>query len=105
MNTIRTLTISFSLFLVVEPVEETVGDFHSSVRQFSPYMPSVQNQFYPGYEAGYGSSTTPEPSPEPFIDPATPTNVTVIKGKSAMLACVVRDVGTAAVIEFASLFC
>ena len=33
----------------------------------------------------------------PYIDPSTPTNVTVIKGKTAMLACVVRNVGKAAV--------
>ena len=33
----------------------------------------------------------------PYIDSSTPTNVTVIKGKTAMLACVVRNVGKAAV--------
>ncbi len=33
----------------------------------------------------------------PYIDPSTPSNVTVIKGKTAMLACVVRNVGKAAV--------
>ena len=33
----------------------------------------------------------------PFIDATTPTNVTVIKGKTAMLACVVRNLGTAKV--------
>ena len=36
----------------------------------------------------------------PYIDPSTPTNVTVIKGKTAMLACVVRNVGKAAVSRF-----
>jgi hypothetical protein len=49
------------------------------------------NYFYTETEAS--ESTTLRP----FIDPSTPTNVTVIKGKTAMLACVVRNVGKAAV--------
>ena len=40
----------------------------------------------------------------PYIDPSTPTNVTVIKGKTAMLACVVRNVGKAAVSRFFRAF-
>ena len=83
---------------VVEPVEETVAEFQSSMRQFSPNLPSIGNHFYPIYgAAGAFGTTTPEPTPEPYIDPSTPANVTVIKGKSAMLACVVREIGDAAV--------
>jgi len=40
---------------------------------------------------------TPEPTLAPYIEASTPTNVTVIKGKTAMLACVVRNLGTAKV--------
>ena len=56
----------------------------------------LEEHFYP-----FGT-TAPEPTPKPSIDPNTPTNVTVIKGKAAMLACMVRNVGKAAVSE---LFC
>ena len=35
----------------------------------------------------------------PFIDPETPVNVTVVRGKTATLACVVRNLGTASVSE------
>jgi len=85
------------LLKLVEPVEESVGDYKSSIsRKFSSYVPAVENHFYP-YGSGYGSMTSPEPIPEPFIDPSTPTNVTVIKGKSAMLACVVHHVEDSAV--------
>ena len=83
---------------MVEPVEETVAEFQSSMKQFSPNLPSIGNHFYPIYgAAGAFGTTTPEPTPEPYIDPTTPANVTVIKGKSAMLACVVREIGDAAV--------
>ena len=83
---------------MVEPVEETVAEFQSSMRQFSPNLPSIGNHFYPIYgAAGALGTTTPEPTPEPYIDPSTPANVTVIKGKSAMLACVVREIGDSAV--------
>ena len=78
-------------------MEESVGDYESSIsRKFSSYVPAVENHFYP-YGSGYGSMTSPEPIPEPFIDPSTPTNVTVIKGKSAMLACVVHHLEDSAV--------
>ena len=40
----------------------------------------------------------------PFIDATTPTNVTVIKGKTAMLACVVRNLGTAKVASYRLLY-
>ena len=91
---IRIFSLTFS---VVEPVEESVGNYKSSIsRKFSSYVPAVENHFYP-YGSGYGSMTSPEPIPEPFIDPSTPTNVTVIKGKSAMLACVVHHVEDSAV--------
>ena len=33
----------------------------------------------------------------PFVDPETPTNVTVVRGRTATLACVVRNLGTASV--------
>ena len=46
----------------------------------------------------------PSTTMRPFIDPSTPTNVTVIKGKTAMLACVVRNVGKAAVSFVVNLF-
>jgi hypothetical protein len=59
------------------------------------YIEPNGQYFYP-YKSGYGS-TTMEPTPQPYIDPTTPNNVTVIKGKSTMLACVVRNVGNAAV--------
>ena len=75
-----------------------MAEFQSSMRQFSPNLPSIGNHFYPIYgAAGAFGTTTPEPTPEPYIDPTTPANVTVIKGKSAMLACVVREIGDAAV--------
>ena len=70
------------------------SDFHS-VNQFDAY-PSVQDNHF--YVDPFGFSTTPEVTPTPSIDLTTPRNVTVIKGKTAMLACVVRDVGKAAVI-------
>ena len=81
---------------VAEPVEENMAssDFHS-VNQFDAY-PSVQDNHF--YVDPFGFSTTPEVTPTPSIDLTTPRNVTVIKGKTAMLACVVRDVGKAAVI-------
>ncbi|XP_040569501.1 kin of IRRE-like protein 1 [Lepeophtheirus salmonis] len=43
------------------------------------------------------SSTDSTPTRKPMIDASTPTNVTVIKGKTAILACVVRNLGTASV--------
>ena len=83
----------FTFFSVAEPVEESFDNNQMS----EPY---VVDSFYP---YNYGVSTTPEATPHPFIDPTTPTNVTVIKGKYAMLACVVRHVGNAAVIYLALL--
>lgn len=41
----------------------------------------------------------------PYIDPTTPTNVTVIRGKTAMLVCVVTDLGTAKVCLRTSKYC
>ena len=88
---------------VVEPVEENMAspDFHS-VKQFDAYVPSVQDNHF--YVDPFGFSTTPDVTPTPSIDLTTPKNVTVIKGKTAMLACVVRDVGKAAVILFYHIF-
>ena len=76
-------------------------DFHS-VKQFDAYVPSVQDNHF--YVDPFGFSTTPDVTPTPSIDLTTPKNVTVIKGKTAMLACVVRDVGKAAVILFYHIF-
>lgn len=81
------------LFQVAEPVEEHVPDFLSKL---PPYVEPSDDLYYP-YGGSYYGSTTPEPTPKPYIDPTTPSNVTVIKGKTAMLACVVRNLGTAAV--------
>ena len=73
---------------MAEPVEENVGVGQS----FMPRMlPVLDDHFYP-----YGT-TAAEPTLSPSIDHSTPANVTVIKGKSATLACVVRNVGKAAV--------
>ena len=46
------------------------------------------------------STSTTSTTLAPYIDPTTPTNVTVIKGKKAMLVCVVNDLGTAKVNSF-----
>ena len=43
------------------------------------------------------SSSTTTTTLAPYIDPTTPTNVTVIRGKTSMLVCVVTDLGTAKV--------
>ena len=43
------------------------------------------------------TSSTTSSTLAPYIDPTTPTNVTVIRGKTAMLVCVVTDLGTAKV--------
>ena len=50
------------------------------------------------YDDYYGSDGGDDGAP--FIDPSTPTNVTVTRGKTAMLACVVRNLGTASVRFF-----
>eukprot|EP00093_Oithona_nana_P008613 08613.XXX_287334_271768_1 [CDS] Oithona nana genome sequencing. len=90
------ISLFMASFKVVEPVEENMAspDFHS-VKQFDAYVPSVQDNHF--YVDPFGFSTTPDVTPTPSIDLTTPKNVTVIKGKTAMLACVVRDVGKAAV--------
>jgi hypothetical protein len=50
-----------------------------------------------GREPFYYDRTTPDPDLRPFIDAETPLNVTVVRGKTAVLACVVRNLGTASV--------
>ena len=69
---------SFVSFAVTQTYEEDISDYGG-------------NYLYTETEA------TESTTLRPFIDPSTPTNVTVIKGKTAMLACVVRNVGKAAV--------
>lgn len=89
-----------SFFPVAQPVEDI---YHQNgLNGGSPYVappPPVLDHdlFYPFGATHANYDTDEEPTPKPFIDPSTPTNVTVIKGKSAMLACVVRNVGKAAV--------
>ena len=70
---------------MVQPVEDYFSD--------GP-LPVFDTEFYP---FGRVTMSADETTPAPSIDPNTPTNVTVIKGKTAMLACVVRNVGKAAV--------
>ena len=78
-----------------EPVEENVH----GPKSFMPHaLPALDDHFYP-----YGT-TAAEPTLSPSIDHSTPTNVTVIKGKSATLACVVRNVGNAAVRQLFSSY-
>ena len=82
---------TLSFISAAEPVEENVRD---GSKTFMPHaLPALDDHFYP-----YGT-TAAEPTLSPSIDHTTPTNVTVIKGKSATLACVVRNVGNAAVIQ------
>ena len=51
-------------------------------------------EYYYDGDDGEGGGAGP-----PWIDPETPTNVTVVAGKTAILACVVRQLGTASVSE------
>ena len=48
---------------------------------------------FEGNEAIDGADATVAP----WIDASTPTNVTVVAGRTAILACVVRELGTASV--------
>ena len=86
---------TYNSISAAEPVEENVH----GPKSFMPHaLPALDDHFYP-----YGT-TAAEPTLSPSIDHSTPTNVTVIKGKSATLACVVRNVGNAAVRQlFSSL--
>ena len=60
--------------------------------------PAAADDYYDGdYGGEDGSSDGP-----PWIDPETPTNVTVVAGRTAILACVVRQLGTASVRQLGS---
>ena len=73
----------------VEPVEENVRGHQNFIPRS---LPRLDDNFLP-----YGT-TAAEPTLSPSIDTTNvPTNVTVIKGKSATLACVVRNIGKEAV--------
>ena len=73
----------------VEPVEENVRGHQNFIPRS---LPRLDDNFLP-----YGT-TAAEPTLSPSIDTTNvPTNVTVIKGKSATLACVVRNIGNEAV--------
>ena len=56
---------------------------------------------YESEEIRDGAATLVAP---PWIDPSTPTNVTVVAGRTAILACVVRDLGTASVRLLSSVY-
>ena len=58
-----------------------------------------QRHFDTDYHDDYNTEGEEEEDERPFIDPSTPTNVTVTRGKTAMLACVVRNLGTASVSD------
>ena len=78
-----------SLISAVEPVEENVRGHQNFIPRS---LPRLDDNFLP-----YGT-TAAEPTLSPSIDTTNvPTNVTVIKGKSATLACVVRNIGNEAV--------
>ena len=73
----------------VEPVEENVRGHQNFIPRS---LPRLEDNFLP-----YGT-TAAEPTLSPSIDTTnTPINVTVIKGKAATLACVVRNIGNEAV--------
>jgi len=72
----------------VEPVEENVRGHQNFIPRS---LPRLDDHFH-----AYGT-TAAEPTLSPSIDLTTPTNVTVIKGKTAMLACVVLNIGNEAV--------
>ena len=70
-------------------------NFFFSVTQ--TYEEDVPDYMVPSHYFYTENDSTESTTLRPYIDPSTPTNVTVIKGKTAMLACVVRNVGKAAV--------
>ena len=70
---------------------------HSVVRNSRDPLTSITEYNYLLKSSSSPKSTTTTTTLAPYIDPTTPTNVTVIKGKTAMLVCVVTDLGTAKV--------
>ena len=58
----------------------------------------VVRDYYVGeYEGDGMGGAASAATAAPWIDPETPTNVTVVAGRTAILACVVRELGTASV--------
>ena len=71
---------------------------HSIIRKSQDYMAHAERNYM--MMSSSTSTSTTSTTIAPYIDPTTPTNVTVIKGKTAMLVCVVNDLGTAKVSPF-----
>ena len=69
---------------------------HSVLRKSQNHLSDVESNYHLISTSTTTSSTTSS-TLAPYIDPTTPTNVTVIRGKTAMLVCVVTDLGTAKV--------
>ena len=67
---------------------------HSVIRKSQNYQTDLERNYL---IMSTSSSTSTSTTLVPYIDPTTPTNVTVIRGKTAMLVCVVTDLGTAKV--------
>ena len=67
---------------------------HSVIRKSQNYQTDLERNYL---KMSTSTSTSTSTTLPPYIDPTTPTNVTVIKGKAAMLVCVVTDLGTAKV--------
>ena len=87
---------NFLFISAVEPVEENVRGHQNFIPRS---LPRLDDHFH-----AYGT-TAAEPTLSPSIDLTTPTNVTVIKGKTAMLACVVQNIGNEAVREPFLYYC
>ena len=67
---------------------------HSVIRKSQNYQTYIERNYL---ILSTSTSTSTSTTLAPYIDPTTPTNVTVIRGKTAMLVCVVTDLGTAKV--------
>ena len=69
---------------------------HSVLKKSNNHLTDLKRDYHLITTSTTTSSTTSS-TLAPYIDPTTPTNVTVIRGKTAMLVCVVTDLGTAKV--------
>jgi hypothetical protein len=67
---------------------------YSVIRKSQNYETDLERNYV---RMSSSTSTSTSTTLAPYIDPTTPTNVTVIRGKTAMLVCVVTDLGTAKV--------
>ena len=67
---------------------------HSIIKKSQNYHANLERNYI---VMSTSTSTSTSTTLAPYIDPTTPTNVTVIRGKTAMLVCVVTDLGTAKV--------